>query len=269
MTQPLTHARFGYRSIARLPGAVVDASASVAGYPARLAANPLTYEGWQVQAGEQWRILAPTSVTCNYVGLLHNLGSTRWRVSVIRDVSEVVAVHDIVDNSPLMLLFPASTGADWRLSFADVGAPTGIEPPDYVPLLLVAFIGQALAMSRPIYGGHTPSSLARESVRRPNLSESGQYLGQSKIRRGESVNFDFDNLDPDWYREHVDPFAQYLSEGDGAFFAQWRPQRFPDEAFFGWATSDLAPSNTGRAGLMSASLSARGYAAADPEDDFA
>ena len=266
----MTLARIGYRTISRAAGAVVDASTEIAGYPARAAANELSYEGWQVGDGEWWRISTTTPETCNYAGVLHNLGPRRYRLRVWSQAGTILhASHNIVDDSPLMLLFNNATSNDWRIEIDDNGAAAGTEPVGYVPLIRVAFIGRALVMPHAIYGGHAPLRMQRDAIKEPNMSNSGQHLGESLIRRGESGSYAWQHLDPAWVRTHVEPFAQYAASGHNAFFAKWRPTDYPNENFYGRVVGRVELTNMGIGpGWMSMNMSVRGFAALDPEDDY-
>lgn len=121
----------------------------------------------------------------------------------------------------------------------------------------VIYLGRALEMQREMYGGHTPISLNRSTVVRPNISERGQFLGRSIVRSGASGSWSWKNLKADWVRRYLDPFI--AAARLRPFFILWRPQTFPSEAGYCWTTGDVAaPSNSGGRDFMTFTLDAQG-----------
>ena len=114
-------------------------------------------------------------------------------------------------------------------------------------------------MQRAIYGGHSPATLSRVTSVRPSLSETGQWLGATEVRSGYRSSYTWKHLTPSWYREHFDPFVANNPRAN-PFFIAWRPDRYPDEVVYAWATNDIQPTNmgTGR-GLMEVSMSVEGF----------
>ena len=150
------------------------------------------------------------------------------------------------DDRPVMTLVRKATSHKFRLRF--VGQST--------PVVGVIYMGKALEMARPLYGGHTPINLARTTVIRPNISERGQFLGRSIIRSGASGSWTWNNLPAAWVRKHLDPFIEAVRTLP--FFSLWRPATFPGEAAYCWTSGDQAPVNTGTRNLMSFGLDAQG-----------
>ena len=264
MTQPLTHARIGYRTIWRAPGTIIDGRGPLVpgANVGRNAANELTYEAWQLAAAgtSEWEVTCVAAHTCDYVGVLHNLGQANYAVEVLA-AGAPLAYKVITDDRPIMMTFDPYTTDNWQINFIRLGAPLSPLPPNYVPLVKTIFIGSALEMPRPIYGGHAPIALAREAVTEPNLSDSGQFIGRSVVRKGESGSFEWKHIHADWYRQNFDPFVKYLMEGPGAFFCKWRPEGFPNEVFYGWAdASKIEAPNMGIQDLMSVTIPVRGFA---------
>src|SRR5690606_5562359 len=139
-----------------------------------------------------------------------------------------------VDNRPIVHLFEPVRSSRFRVLV------TGTEAPE----IGVISIGKALVMPHAIYQGHTPISLARETVIRPNVSERGQFLGRSIIRSGARGSWTWDRLPADWYRRYFDPFVE--AARSVPFFILWRPETFPHEAAYVWTLSDIHPSNSRR-----------------------
>lgn len=118
-------------------------------------------------------------------------------------------------------------------------------------------MGKALEMPRPIYGGHTPATMARKTTIRPNVTEEGQFAGRSVIRRGVVGAWTWQHLDKDWVRRKLYPFI--LAAEERPFFLLWRPETFPDEAVYCWTEGAPAPVNMGLSGYMSFTLEAAGH----------
>lgn len=151
------------------------------------------------------------------------------------------------DDRPIMRLLQATESSRFRVRF--VG--------DNVPTVGVIYIGKALEMPRAIYGGHTPITLARQSVLRPNVSERGQLLGRSLVRSGSAGSWTWRNLHPRWYRQYFDAFVELARRYP--FFILWRPAKYPEEAGYVWTSDDIHPTNTGQGkGWMEVTVTAAG-----------
>ena len=251
--QPIRHARILYRTIWRKSGATIDASSEQDGFPASALTNELTYEFWRPESlPATWEVDAGELSAVNGVGIAsHTLGSSGSAVYVEYDDGgwqEAAALAPGTDR-PIFFLFETIEANRWRIRIEG----------DATPSVGVLFFGEVLQMYRPIYQGHSPLPLSRETVREPNRSERGQWLGISVTRRGVGTDFSWDNLPALWYREHFDPFAEYASQGPGTFFIAWRPSQFPQEVGYCWLDQDdIQPSNSGPRDLMSVSMSVRG-----------
>ena len=253
-SRPLTHARIGYDTITR--DGLLQASGEQTGFEADAAANPLTYEAWKPNVvPATWRIDASSAVSVDYLAIAaHTLGTSGCTVkpqysdddAVWNDVTGITA-HSPTDDSPIMFLFAASSHRYWRLNIT-AGSST--------PSIGVIYIGAALAMTRPLYGGHAPLDLSRNTVIRPQRSERGQFLGRSKIRSGYSTSFSWTNLDPTFYRDEFDLFVEEAR--CFPFFIAWRPSTFIDSVGYVWSTGDIRPTNMGVAGLMQVNLDVEG-----------
>lgn len=256
-TRPLTHARIGHATITRT--GTLLASGEQPTFEADAAANPLTYEAWKPDAlPATWRIDAGAAVSVDYVGIAaHTLGTDGASVKVQHsdndtDWSDVtdLAEHSPTDDSPILFLFASESHRYWRIRV------TGTT----IPSIGVVYIGAALAMPRPIYGGHSPLDLSRQTVIRPQKSERGQFLGRSIVRSGFATSFSWQHLTPTFYRDEFDPFVEDARRFP--FFLAWRPAAFPAGVGYVWADQDIQPSNMGIGkGLMQVSLAVEGLGA--------
>lgn len=252
--QPLTHARIGYRTLWRKPHAVVTATSEEAGFPAVAAINELTYEYWRPETlPATWELELAANETADYLGIAsHTLGSSSTTLALEyydgTNWVEIQATSPQRDD-PLMIIFEQVEASRFRIRL------TGAT----IPSVGVIFIGQTLQMMRPIYGGHSPIGLSRQTTRQENKSDRGQWLGMSLIRRGVATSFSWENLKPNWYRDFFDPFVEYATQSRGTFFIAWRPERFPNEVGYCWLSGDdIQPQNTGTNELMSVDMSVVG-----------
>lgn len=248
---PLTHARIGYETIINFD--TVTGTAGLVNYPLSNIYNPATFEEYRPDGTTATiDIFTNSEVDCDYMAMQQK-GVTGVEIYYSNDGVAYTLLQDYNtgdQNGADMALFQLTTAPYWRIIM------TGSN------IAIIAMkLGKALAMSRPIYGGHSPITLNRVTATRPNMSESGQYLGTSVQRKGLKGSFDWGNLKADWYRQYFDKFAEYNPNAN-PFFIAWRPISFPKEVAYCWATNDISPSNTGTKDFMSVSLSVEGFASA-------
>lgn len=258
LTQPLTHPRIGYQTITRLPGVVVTATAAN-GFAFDGPLRPDTYERWKPTAvPANWQIDALAAQDVDYVGIAaHTLGTSGCEF-IMQYSSDAVTWTDfgesmiVANNAPVMILADEVSARYWRLRILSGAAPE----------VGVVYIGKALALQRRIYGGHTPITLSRETMIRPQKSEGGQFLAKTIIRRGVKTSASILHITPDWYRDNFDPFV--LSARQYPYFWAWYPSRFPKEVGYVWTGDDIAPSNMGTGkGWMQVDWNMEGFADAD------
>ena len=267
----LNHARIGHHSITRLvtDAAIVTASTDPAGFAGKNAANELSYSYWQPSIiPATWQLGTGDKGDeehIDYVGIAaHTLGSTgtsiRWQYKIGSGSWTTRVDASPTDDTPIVMLDELSTNTDGsngimhRLSLYSYG---GVE----YPKIGVVYMGRALKMSRPLYGGHAPATLTPDIESRPNESESGQFIGNSIIRRGMSGSWQWSNLDADWYRENFVPFIEDFASYPA--FIAWRPGTFPDECAYIWRDGALPRgTNQGQVNLMSVTLNAQGIGGA-------
>lgn len=246
--QPLTHARWGYQ---RVRGEV-EASSAAQGAPALAADSPFTYTFWRPETmPATWQITPDSIQTVNYVGIAaHTIGSSGGTVGVeFWDGADWTLVAETTpeDNSAILFLFEdVEDGEIWRLTLTGPAAPR----------VGVVYAGKTLDMERPLYGGHSPINLSRQTVYANNVSERGQWLGRSIVRSGSATSLSWDHLTPGWYRAQFDPLVVHLRK-EPAFVA-WRPIKWPDGVAYVWTNADIQPSNMGVRDLMEVSVAVEG-----------
>ena len=251
---PLTHARIGYRNIVRTADVTVSGTSPETSFLSLQ--NDFTNEAWEADSlSSTVTIDAGSAQRVDYTGIAsHNLGSAGHVVSIEYsfDATNWVLVNEFtpVDDSPTMSLFSRISARYWRINISGGSEPAQIA---------ILYFGEALAMQRPIYGGHGPITLNRSITKREAVTESGQFVGNVVVRRGVTATYSWNNLTAAWYRSDFDPFALHaLSK---PFFIAWRPEPYPQEVAFGMAVDQPSPQNIGTRDLMSVSMQVRGLVA--------
>lgn len=248
--------RICYNNLAK--DASVTVSTETTGFVGTNTQNALTYNFWKptaLPATIEYDI--GTQTTVDFCGIAaHNLGTSGCTVTLQYDDGMSPASWVTIDsqapsdNSIILFLFDSIASNKFRLLVEAVDSNST------VPALGVVYLGQQLAMPLEMYGGHTPITLSKTTVVRPQTSEGGQWLGISKIRQGAATTIDFSNLTASWLRSNFKPFMDDAI--DNPFFWAWRPTSFTSEVAYCKTNGDIAPSNTGQADLMQVSFSVNG-----------
>lgn len=250
----LNHARIGYASATI--GNTPTVSGTASGFFAGALSNRLTHEFWKPDASPATAEYTITAQSIDYIGIAaHSLGTTQTTVKVeysddagstYTEISEFIPG----DDNAIMVLFDQVDNVD-RVKFTFTYSGDA-------PIVGVIYAGLALAMQRPFYGGHSPITLSRETVNRPQMSESGQWIGASVIRRAFSSSAAWKHLTASWYRANFDPFAFHVSKTLPFFFA-WNPSEWSDEVAYCWSNTQIKPTNMGIRDLMEVSINLEGY----------
>lgn len=250
--------RIGYENRLRDTGVVVTTSTADTDAEGESVLNGLTWDFWQPTAVPG--VIAftfPEAITADYCGIAgHTLTETGNDVELQYwdglSPGSWVSLGSVIPgsetgNKTIMFLFDSVSSAIWRL-IVDGGTTTTM------PVLGAVSIGTSLVLERKIYGGHTPITLAKNTVIRPQISEGGQFLGRSIIREGASTTIALNNLSAPWVRSDFFPFME--SARTYPFFFSWRATAaYADEVAYCWTKQDIRVTNNGQANLMDTSFS--------------
>ena len=248
---PLNYARIGYQSYLEEGMLTYDAGSPVSGYPLE---NILTGQTFEVakfdSVAVQINIDLGQIQSVDYMAFVSK-NAINYTLQYSSDGIDYTAVSQAADSSKKarMALFDSITARYWRVFIA---SPLGTE----VQITNLK-LGLALAMYRPIYGGHSPITLNRLTAKTPTRSEGGEFLSSSITRQGFAGSFDYRHLPADWYRDFFDPFVEHARTG--TYYIAWNPLQFPKEVAYGWTEEDFTPSNMGIRDLMQVSWNMRGY----------
>jgi len=251
--QPLTHARIAH-SLNWLSGGTATANSTATGYYADAPTNTLTYERWKPATNPSaaniiWTYDHGSSEEVDYCAIAaHTLGTNGCSIAVqYWNGSTWVAITSataVTSDEPLMVIFEPRTGTQFRFILTTGSAPE----------VGVVKFGSSMQMERPIYGGHAPIPMARQTILRSNYSETGEYLGRVKQRTYLATEYSWQNLTADWVRVNW-PSFQLATEAE-PFWIAWRPETFGDVGFCQLDQVPV-PQNMGIRDLMSVSMSAR------------
>ncbi len=131
-------------------------------------------------------------------------------------------------------------------------------PDETPPQVAHIKLGAALVLPQSIYVGHSPITLNRRTEIVTNTSENGQFLGRIEKRRYLQTAVDMAHIEPDFYRDYIDPFVEHAETG--AFFFAWRPAGYPKEVGYGWTGGDITPENQMPNGMMQFSFNMKAVA---------
>ena len=262
---PLNHARILYGNAIT----AATATGARAKFPASAALTETTYERWSpAESGDSITLTFP-SQNINAIALAahselqptievrHNGAFIDVTAYPTNDDPSLISdfttdTHQLLNYSPdnqaiLFLLKPRRIDAI-RITVTYSGT---------APTLGVVRAGNVLEMMRPFYQGHNPAILAADNTLRPNVSESGEWLGASLIRQGRSVKMDWQNIASSWVREKWTPFSKTIKTSP--FIIAWNAKKFSTDVFYCSSSDTPQPTHSGPRDLMAVSLSARGY----------
>lgn len=250
--------RIGHENRLRDTGMIVTTSTAQTDAEGESVINSLTYDFWQPTAVPGTITFTfPEAITADYCGVAgHTLTETGNDIELQYfdglSPGSFVSLGSVLPgsetgNKTILFLFDSVSSAVWRL-IVDGGTTNTL------PVLGVVSIGTTLVVERNIYGGHTPITLSKNTVIRPQTSEGGQFLGRSIIREGATTTITLNNLTAPWVRSDFFPFME--SARTFPFFFAWRATAaFADEVGYCWTKTDIRVTNNGQANLMNTSFS--------------
>lgn len=240
------HPIIGYRNIVTTSNVVADGA--LADYPVTNLANPATHLRWESDDDDlQYLTVATGSADpIDYVGIAkHNFGTAEIEVSIEGDDGDG---YDVLagpvmpgDDSPLLFRFTAGSFTAIRVKLAAGSAN---------PKAAVLMVGKLLVLPRKLWQDHTPIPFGRRQKVINGRSESGHYLGSIATGSWNEGRIKSSLIDPADYREDIDDWMRAAVFDRQTFFFGWRPQSYPNEVGYCWATNDAQPKNATGHGLI-------------------
>ena len=248
---PLTHARIGYQSYLTESN-ISSIFSNDAGHPLTNVLTSQTFETYKYSSFQSTIIDVDlgTAQPVDYFAMVGK-NAAAYNLSYSLDDVSFTPISSISDASisARMGIFEKTTARYWRIAIGGLNSSFDIAN---------IKLGLTLVMHRPIYGGHTPVTMGRNIIKKPNISEGGEFLGSTVIRKGLNTSYDYQHLPADWYRENFDPFAKHAENGN-TFYIAWRPEDYPLEVGYCLSNSEITPSNMGVRDLMQVNFSVVGY----------
>lgn len=246
--EPLTHARIAHSNNWH-EGGTVSASTTDSAFFEDAPTTTLTYEKWKPTAlAATWAYTHGSAVECDYCCIAaHNMGTQQNDLQVqYYDGGwvDLIAATSITSDEPIMAIFDPVTASQWRIRITQ----------NSLPSIGVVKFGKALQMERPLFGGHSPVNFARQTILRSNYSETGQFLGRTKLRTYLNTDYEWSNLSTTFIRNNWKSLQTAIETEP--FFIAWRPGDNGDVAF-GQVDEVPVPSNSGKRDLMNVSFSMR------------
>jgi hypothetical protein len=250
------HGRIGWHNLVTTEN--VEATSADVGFPALNLANPTTFQLWRGAAigSATVTVLFGDLTQVDYVGVArHNFGSAGIGYtlqgtvdgSIWTDLDTPQAPND---DGVIIHEFTSAELLGVRLVLGAGSAK---------PQAAVLHVGRITVLQRRIYVGHRPIPYARDTTVSTGMSESGQFLGRTTIRQMFRTQVQLSNLTPEWYRDTLEPYAAVAAVQP--FFWAWRPNPYPFEVAYCWATEDPEVNNERANGMMSFALNMQGVLA--------
>lgn len=247
--------KIGYRNL--LTEGVLNATSQTAGFPKENAVDWFTDDFWKPTAGGTQRLWVDLGgvMTADFIGIAAHDLATQGASVRVQNSTDGVSWFNVSDeitpvsNAPLCRFFAAESSRYWALR---VTSPVGVRPS-----LGVVSLGPSLTLPMGWYGGYAPASLNVRTTKLVSKSDSGQFIGQSIIRRAAEDRIELKHVNRDWVREHWQPFAKHARSTP--FFLAWYPDLYPDEVIYVTDADDAEASNE-QVTRMTVSMTVRGIA---------
>ena len=230
---------FGWHNI--VTTANIAATYADASYPITNVANPQTHSYWLATSTALQYVTITTGYAeeIDYVAVAdHNLATAEVAIEIGYFVDNspeewVTLVQEVMlpNDGPAVFRFTPQVRENVKIKLA-----AGSDE----PRIAVVYCGKLLVGERRLYEGHAPLPHARKTSVVNNMSESGKYLGSHVLGAWRATTIELKNLSPDWVRDYLDEFLEFASERNPFFFV-WRPETYPLECGYCWATDDPTP----------------------------
>lgn len=246
---PLSHPRILYDDINRR--GTISGSTQQTGFEAENAADYLTWDFWRPSTlPAELTVTTEEAEPFDYALIAaHTLGTNRNNVTLqYHNGSSWTTISALSPGTDRVIVFLFTELFSNR---ARIQITEGT-----VPSIGVFMVGKALAVQRKLYKGHTPITLSKRTVKQPNRSEGGHWLGTSIRREGAATSIAFANLKSDWIRQKFEPFIE--AARSYPFGWVWRPDEFPAEVAYVFAPDDIRVVNSGPRDFMSTSFAVEG-----------
>lgn len=205
--------RIGYTNLFRGPGTVA-ASTEDSDYPKENAFNGLTYDGWRGTGtgNDEWLRVQVAPQNADYMAVaVHTLANSIVTPQRSNDGSawtDLDNAYAVPDNRPIVWEFPSVSAAYWRLL---------VQGPLEVVGIGAIHVGLKTPLQFGLPQGWEPPSLNEDVEFTNSISEGGQTLGRSVLRRGAKAEVASEMVSYIWARDTWLAF-QEVAESYAVFF---------------------------------------------------
>lgn len=230
------------------------------------ASTGTTYDYWSaVRSGTSvsWRCVFGTNRRLRFAGVAgHNLADLGATIALQYSTNSGSSWSDCgagsvtpSDNSNIGFYFDNTDADYWRFRVTNLTTDDPVN-------IAVLWGGITMTVERRVYQGFEPVLSPTEVDLQSNVSEGGNLLGSTVVRRGSTLNFAPQNLEPSFARgDDMLDFIPSFNSGNPFWFA-WRPTKYLTDLHYCWRDGGtLRPVNSGPRDLMSFDLSARVFEA--------
>jgi hypothetical protein len=249
--------KIGYKNLFTELGATVTASTEETDYDKENAYDGFGYDWWKpTVAGDSWlRVSLVAAQTADYMAIWgHDLSlhgsSIKTQYSIDNGSTWVDATYVVTptNDNTIFINFTTILAADWRVLVTN---------PTTIAAIAGVQIGEALTFPRAMENGFAPPSLAPMIKLKTSRTESGAFLGGSKLSEGIKGSFNLTNLNPAWVRSVWQPFINY-AQTPKTFVFSWDSVNHSNEVILGWVTDKVPDPKYITPLLMSISLNFEG-----------
>ena len=145
------------------------------------------------------------------------------------------------NNRPIIKIFSQVSHRYYRLYMT--GAITNIP---------VLYFGTYLALPRGMPIGFTVPSMTKDTKLINNMSEGGNYLGNSSISTGFAGHILLENCPASWFRTNWDALLDHIETK--MFFFQWNNAKYPTESVLAWCNRRLPEPTYSQRGCQNANI---------------
>lgn len=211
-------------------------------YPVTNLGNAATNSEWRSTSTDEQTIEVEVGggLIVDYIGIArHNLGSSGTVIYI-----DALIAGEGTDNwtrifdgqilgrdTPAVLRFDELYPVRIRITLV----PDGV-----IPKVAVLYIGKLTVMEKGMLQDVTPILYSNRTDIVTGRSESGDFLGRVITDQTKEVNYSFENVSYDWFKQEMGEFAE--TSMTTPFFFAWLPKSFPEEVGYGWLNTDLNPS---------------------------
>jgi len=223
----MAKSRFAYENF--FTTGTVTASSEDTGYAKENAFDWNTYDYWKPTAAgiSYLTVDLGSAQEADYWGiaahdLFDNSGTVQLQYSsdnFASDINDVGALTTPSDNSAIFVVFTAVSARYWRLKITTTGSASKIG---------VASIGTSLTMTQTVRTGATLAHEARDDVYVNQVSEGGQFLGRTLIRKGVKFSVTFTVQEISFVRSDWSAFLDHAEEKP--FWYSWNTD-YADSVF--------------------------------------